>query len=402
MLVKNVTMLGHKDHGKSTLIGSILMLTKSVSNARIKEAQKYSKKLGKPFEPAFILDSFEEERKGGLTIDTTRAEVKYKDLAFEMIDVPGHEELIKNMMSGASFADAAVLLVSAKPEEGIKDQTKRHIFVAKMLGVEKLVVAVNKMDMVNYNIEEYKKISNEIKLFLDKIGFGKNVEFVPISAYNGENIIKKSSKMKWYKGMPLLEVLYKMAKRKDKLTKSELRALIQGQINSNAATTLGVKVLSGVLKPGFVGISPQGFERNISKIVVNGKKVKKAVAGESAAIDINAPIENPRGSVLLNGTPVVGKDIRALLFTVAKLKNNSKLSIRILGKEIKGSIKIIEIIEASSGTKIGGKEIASLDAGIVNIKLNKPIPFEKYADVKELGRFSFYVGKKFCGIGIII
>ena len=151
MIVKKITLLGHKDHGKSTLIGNMLILTDRVNPAKLKEAQRTSKELAKRFEPGFILDSFSEEREGGLTIDTTRTEkIPHKGLAFEFIDVPGHEELIKNMMSGASQADIAVLIISAKSDEGIRDQTKRHLFIAKMLGIRKLVVAVNKMDLIGY------------------------------------------------------------------------------------------------------------------------------------------------------------------------------------------------------------------------------------------------------------
>ncbi len=401
MLVKNITMLGHKDHGKSTLIGSILMLTKSVSDARVSEAKKYSQKLGKPFEPAFILDSFEEEREGGLTIDTTRAEAKYKDMAFEMIDVPGHEELIKNMMSGASFADTAVLLVSAKPDEGIRDQTKRHVFVAKMLGIEKLVVAINKMDAVGYDSNRYKEISSEISSFLKKIDFGSAI-FVPISAYNGENIIRKSSKMKWYKGKPLLEALYSMASSNSKARGKELRAIIQGQIDPSSSSVLGIKVLSGILRPGKTRVFPQKMERNVLKIIVNGKKVAKATAGESAAIEVDKPIENPRGSVLAEGEPIIGDKINAMVFSAARLGSKSKLSLRILGNEVNAKIKIKEVIDASSGEKRQGKSIPALNAGIVEIKLAKPIAFEKYSKVKELGRFTFYIGKRFGGVGIVV
>ncbi len=401
MLVKKITMLGHKDHGKSTLIGSILMLTKSVSDARVNEAKKYSQKLGKPFEPAFILDSFEEEREGGLTIDTTRAEAKYKDMAFEMIDVPGHEELIKNMMSGASFADTAVLLVSAKPDEGIRDQTKRHVFVAKMLGIEKLVVAVNKMDAVGYDDKRYNEISSEISSFLKKIDF-KNAVFVPISAYNGENIIKKSDKMKWYKGKPLLESLYIMASTESKAKGKELRAIVQGQIDSSSSSVLGIKVLSGILRPGKTRAFPQKIERNVLKIIVNGKKVAKATAGESAAIEIDKPIENPRGSVLAESEPIIGDKMEALVFSATRLCSKSKLSLRILGNEVSAKIKIKEIIDVSSGEKKRGKSIPALNAGIVEIKLAKPVAFEKYSKVKELGRFTFYLGKRFGGVGIVV
>ena len=401
MLVKNITMLGHKDHGKSTLIGSILMLTKSVSDARVSEAKKYSQKLGKPFEPAFILDSFEEEREGGLTIDTTRAEAKYKDMAFEMIDVPGHEELIKNMMSGASFADTAVLLVSAKPDEGIRDQTKRHVFIAKMLGIEKLVVAINKMDAVGYDSNRYKEISSEISSFLKKIDFGSAI-FVPISAYNGENIIRKSSKMKWYKGKPLLEALYSMASSNSKARGKELRAIVQGQIDPTSSSTLGIKVLSGILRSGKTRVFPQKIERNVLRIIVNGKKVAKATAGESAAIEVDKPIENPRGSVLAEGEPIIGDKINAMVFSAARLGSKSKLSLRILGNEVNAKIKIKEVIDASSGEKRQGKSIPALNAGIVEIKLAKPIAFEKYSKVKELGRFTFYIGKRFGGVGIVV
>jgi len=407
MLVENVTMLGHKDHGKSTLIGSILMLTNSVSNTRIEEAKKYSEKLGKPFEPAFILDSLEEEREGGLTIDSTRAEAKYKDLAFEFIDVPGHEELIKNMMSGASFAETAILLVSAKPGEGIRKQTKRHVFVAKMLGIENLIVAVNKMDTVNYDENIYNKIAESIGRFLSNIKFDGEVRYVPISAYKGENIARRSASMKWYKGMPLLEELYRMIKgagKSDKNRFNKLRAVVQGFIEDNNEKLISAKVLSGKIEKGKIMFFPGNIERYAKKIILKGRVVAKAGEGSSVAIEVDKEIKNPRGLVVAKKgeEPIVANKLNALIFTTAKLTPNSKMVLKILGNEIKcNRLNIKEHIDTTTGALSKKGLIESLNAGILELELESDIAFERYDVLKSMGRFSFYIENKFGGVGII-
>ena len=232
MEINKVTLLGHKDHGKSTLIGSLLIVTKTVSKDRLNEAKKQSANLGRKFEPGFILDSFSEERKGGLTIDTSRAQVKYRDSAFEFIDVPGHEELIKNMISGASYAKFALLIVSANKNEGIRPQTKRHIYLSRMLGIEKLIVAVNKMDTVGYDKDIFEQIHKELGEFLEKIGVdSRSVNFVPISAYGSENLSKRSSNMPWYKGKPLLDLMCEMAKKRSNgPSDGNMRVILQGSM----------------------------------------------------------------------------------------------------------------------------------------------------------------------------
>ena len=211
----------------------LLMETGSISEQRIRDAKKTSKKLGRQFEPGYILDSFEEERLNEMTIDTTRAQVKYRNTGFEFIDVPGHEELMKNMLSGASYADFALLLISAKPDEGITGQTKRHIFVAKMLGIRKLVVAVNKLDAVNYSKERFEEIKNHVGDYLNRIGFKNiNISFVPISAYNAENLVKRSNKTGWYKGKSLMDVLVQVSKSTKKDIDGELILLFQKPFSS--------------------------------------------------------------------------------------------------------------------------------------------------------------------------
>ncbi len=164
-----ITMLGEKDHGKSTLIGSLLIASGSATEQRINEAKKYAKR-GR-FEPGYILDSFAEERAQEMTIDTTRAEMVYKGAMYEFIDVPGHLELIKNMMSGASNGEMAVLMVSMKQGEGLKPQTKRHVFISNMFGIKSLVVAVNKMDMIGYSRDAFEKMKAGISTYLGAIGF---------------------------------------------------------------------------------------------------------------------------------------------------------------------------------------------------------------------------------------
>lgn len=406
MKVKNITLLGHKDHGKSTLIGNLMILTKSVTETRINEAKKTSEELGRKFEPGYILDSFEEERKNEMTIDTTRAEMVHKDLAFAFIDVPGHEELIKNMISGASYAEIALLIVSAKKDEGIKDQTKRHIFIARMLGIEKLVVAVNKMDLISYDKEKFDEITKELQVFIEKIGFpSKNIYFVPISAYNGDNMIKKSANIKWYKGKPLVDLLYINAKIADKnKQKAPLRILAQGFIDSTQETAVG-KVISGTVKVGSeITLLPLGDKQKVNSIAVKGKNVKSATVNDDIAIRFGKPLEyNVRGMVIAgrDEKPLLTNSLESTIFVTGPIKKN--LMIKVNGSDvICKELKIKMHIDTTNGNTNGAKKAETLNAIRATLSLEKKIPVEKFAQVQELGRFVLYSDRKFAGIGIVI
>ena len=405
MIVRSITLLGHKDHGKSTLIGKLLMLTKSVTQIRIKEAETYSKKLHKGFEPAFILDSFHEEREHGLTIDITRAEIAYKSVAFSLIDVPGHEELITNMISGASYGELAVLLVSAKPGEGIRDQTKRHLFIAHMLGMDRLVVAVNKMDTVDYGEEAFRSVELGLRSFIAKIGFAKrNVSFVPISAYMGENLVKPSKRMRWYLGKPLLEVLRASVKlRAAAAAGSALRMLVQGTIPSNEGDLVAGKMASGSIRVGdSVAILPAGLSARVRRIIVKDRSAKAGKAGENIAVLLDKPINSElRGSVLAgaNGGLNVTDKVRMRIFVTHTF--GRRMHVKFNGVEIPcRSVKILRNIDATTGDHYGPTAVKPLDAVEAEVILARGIPVESYASTRELGRFVLYTGREFAGIGV--
>ncbi len=404
MKVVNISLLGHKDHGKSTLIGSLLMQTKSATQVRINEAKVYSKKLGKAFEPAFILDSFVEEREQEMTYDTTRAEIKYKDLAFALIDVPGHEELIKNMISGASYGEAALLLVSAKKDEGIRDQTKRHLFISRMLGIDQLVVAVNKMDTVKYNQERFEEIKSGLSGFIERIGFQKdNIHFVPVSAYRGENLVRKSPKMKWYKGKSILELLYENSKPGKARANETLRLAVQGSLEHDKDLVVG-RVIRGQVGIGDdVCISPDSIITKVTEITVKGKRAKKARVGENVAIRLAKKVNSDlRGSVICGGLycPVPRDTITALVFVTRTLGKD--LSIRFNGTNVETkSVKVLKHVDTTTGEESASGKVEPLNAIVAELKLARRIPAERFDETMELGRFVLYSGKDFAGIGII-
>ncbi len=405
MDVLHITLLGHKDHGKSTLLGSMLMLSKAVTQARIKEAETYSKRLHKSFEPAFIMDSFYEERLGGLTIDITRAEIPYKNVAFSFIDVPGHEELIKNMISGASYASTAVLLVSVQKDEGIRGQTKRHLFIARMLGIDRLIVVVNKMDTVGYSESPFRSVKESLSPFIEGIGFsGKNVAFIPISAYKGDNLVKRSAGMKWYKGNSLIETLYVMSR--VPATRSSgpgARMALQGFLGSERDTVAG-KMLKGRIRKGdTVRIVPSGVSAKVDRVILKGKSVTSTKTGDSAAIRLSRKISGEvRGSVISDaGHPPKATDsVNALIFVTDKLGKGT--SIRFNGVEVPvSSIRITKHIDPVTGKYYKPKETEPLTAVEATLKLKSRIAAESFSETKELGRFVLYSGRAFSGIGIL-
>ena len=402
MKIKRVTLLGHKDHGKSTLIGNLLISTGTATKDRINEARRISSSLGRQFEPAFILDSFSEEREGGLTIDTTRAQIKYKDIGFEFIDVPGHEELIKNMISGASYADFAVLIVSAKRDEGIMDQTKRHLFLAKIFGIKKIIIAVNKMDSVGYSEERFDSVAKSIGAYLEKIGVdSRDYEAIPISAYDSENLVKRSGKMKWYRGKTLLEILYEMGKEREKKPKNNFRMIMQGESDGRYFG----RVASGTAKVSDeIRILPRNDWAKIKKLYVKGKSARKCREGDNPTIELDKRLTfNPRGMVALPRSEGFNASRRfmALIFATEPMRSES--TIKFIGNQIKARIKFIDEISTTNGErkKMSGEELAPLKAASVEIILEKEIPAENFNESQELGRLLFYSGEALSGVGII-
>ncbi|MDE1869121.1 MAG: hypothetical protein KGH60_04125 [Candidatus Micrarchaeota archaeon] len=403
-----VTMLGEKDHGKSTLIGNMLIATGSTTEARIDEARKH----GKRWEPGYILDSFTEERQQEMTIDTTRAEITYRKRLFELIDVPGHLELIKNMMSGASNGDFAVLMLSVKEGEGFQPQTKRHLFLSSMFGMKALIVAVNKMDLAKYDKKVFDAMKNDVSSYLNAIGFDKPVLFVPISAYNNENLVKLSKNMPWYKGKPLMDIIYSFATKADRIDRSvnNLRALVQD--SSEAADGMAHY---GILYHGKINVNdkvvvePKGAEMKIKSIYVRGKKVKssKPVTNIAVVFDKNTEIE--RGSIIYDkqSSPHKKTGFTAKIFLIKPLdtKEVGKLTVKMNNNDRSlKSISVRSVISPLTGEANSAKtsRVAVNNAANVDVTLKAPYPVERYNNFNEFGRFAIYKDDTFMGVGLVV
>src|SRR5881398_1375573 len=199
-----IVFVGHVDHGKSTLIGRILHDTDSLPEGKIEMVKKACAAEGMEFEFAFVLDALLEEQKQNVTIDTTEIRFKTKRRKYIIIDAPGHKEFLKNMITGASRADAAVLVIAAN--EGVREQSRRHAYLLSLLGIRQLVVVVNKMDLADFSEERFNEIEKQYRKFLADLGLEARI-FVPASAKNGDNVASASKKMKWDKGATVLEAL---------------------------------------------------------------------------------------------------------------------------------------------------------------------------------------------------
>ena len=400
-----ITMLGEKDHGKSTLIGSLLIATGTATEHRINEAKKYSKN-GR-FEPGYILDSFEEERQQEMTIDTTRAELVYKGAMFEFIDVPGHLELIKNMMSGASHGETAILMVSMKKEEGLQPQTKRHVYIANMLGIKSLIVAINKMDLVNYDKSAFDEIKASISEYLTAIGFSKPVAYVPVSAYDSENLVGSSKKMDWYRGRSLVdELAYSVAHKKGGNAKNGLRAIVQDVVHHENKEMLFCLLNSGTIKVGDqVQLEPLGSKAKVLEIYLKGKKTKSAGPGTNIAIVIDVKAKAERGFVVVgaNDKPHTTKAFESVTFFIKGVSSTSEFEIKINNNSVPARItEVKELISPETGlARKGSPKIPSESAARIEIELKAKYPIERFVDYNELGRFALYSGGKFCGIGIV-
>lgn len=402
-------MLGHKDHGKSTLIGRLLYETKSITEDRIKEAMAMSEALGRGMEYAFLLDSFEEEREGGFTLDTTRAQVRHGGVIYELIDVPGHRELVRNMLSGASMADAAILIVSAKRDEGLQDETRLHIFIAKLLGIERLVVAVNKMDALEYDADGFARLAAEIGSALRTCGFDtSSISFVPVSAKNGDNLIARSAATPWYGGKTLMEFLEEFSRKdpEDRLRALPARMFVQDVYGGMVVGRLE----SGSMAVGDeVVFEPQGRTARITGIHVAGRETKEARAGQNVGMTLEPEGTGiRRGDVCMPaGQKAAATGIRARIFCFGpSIRTGDRVRITCASQEGDATVtgineRINPVLDREPGAAGGSGEVMAAEAAAIELEFDAPLVFESFSRMPPTGRFILSKGGRILAAGVV-
>ncbi|HEX9757397.1 MAG TPA: GTP-binding protein [Nitrospiria bacterium] len=381
-----ITLLGHKDHGKSTLIGRLLYDTKSVMEDRTEEVREYCKTVGKPFEYAFLLDSFEEERRDGMTIDVIHAQVKGKKNIYDCIDVPGHRELLKNMLSGASHADAGILIVSAK--EGLEEQTGHHLRLANWLGLASLIVVVNKMDHVEYQQEVFEEMVSKIKALEKTPILGPKVDFIPISAYKGDNVVARSSQMPWYTGRTLFEHMEGLEVQNSFLN-LPLRLPVQDVYENKA----GERILAGKVESGEIHVGQE-----VVFVPSNGKATIRSIMGVDKNQKTAMPGENI-GLVLDRNLPSVHRgEVCCLPESVAQVTREATAH-AILLEEVPNNL----VLECGpSRTECEFETLAQAEIGevcIVKLKFKDPLIVER--GKTSLGRMALKSKGKIIGVAVV-
>ncbi len=398
-------IVGHIDHGKSTLIGRLLYDTNSLPEEAMEEIKKAGEMLGRKVEFAHIMDHLSEEREKGITIDTAQTFFKNKGKEYVIIDAPGHKEFLKNMITGASQAEAAILMLDVN--EGIMEQTKRHAYILNLLGIKQVVVAMNKMDLVNYSEEKFKKVRDELTKFLESINV-KPTYFIPISAFNGENIVKKSENMKFYGGPTILEALDSFHKKKDR-EDSKLIFPVQDVYEIDGKRIIVGKVECGKISKGDSLVAlPSKHDITVNTIEKFLENSDSASAGESIGITASGDDGIKRGSVISGkvNPPRIKREFSANVFWMSpkKVMKGEKLIMQIATREVNCEIEKISRRINSSTLEIIGSDADRLEeteVGEVVIKTESPVAIESFNDVEELGRFVLIKNQDISGGGII-
>ena len=398
-------IVGHIDHGKSTLIGRLLYDTDSLPVDKIEEVKKVSADQGKKTEFAYLLDHLEEERKQGITIDTTQVFFKTNKRCYTIIDAPGHVEFIKNMITGASHAEAAVLIVDVN--EGVKEQTKRHSYILSLLGLNQLIVVLNKMDLVDFSAGRFEDVKQNLLKWLGALNIAP-LFCVPISAIRGDNIAAKSENMDWYTGPTFLEsldALQNMPPTEDKPLLMPIQDVYKIQ---NKRISAG-RVESGVIQKGAqVKVLPGGQVTRILTIEKFLEDTDTAIAGECIGLTTADPVFLERGNVICSpgNEPILTDKIAANLFWMSRndLTKDRKLTIRCATQEMSCKVASINKRIDSSTLELLDTDcntLKNLEVAEVIIETKKPVVIKNFNDVQELGRFVLVRDQNICASGII-
>ncbi|TRZ55445.1 translation elongation factor EF-1 subunit alpha [archaeon] len=395
----NLMTIGHVDHGKSTLVGRLLYDTGNVSEEAMRKLREEAKEKKKEtFEFAFVMDRLKEERERGVTIDIMHQRFDTPKYYFTIIDAPGHRDFVKNMITGASQADAVILVCSAK--EGIQEQTKEHIFLVKVLGVQQMIVAVNKMDSVNYDKAKYDATKADLEKLLKSVGYDTTkIHFIPISGFVGDNVAKKSDKMTWYTGPILTEALDLLNPPKQPIDKP-LRLPIQDVYTITGIGTVPVgRVDTGILKVNdTIVFMPAGVKGEVKTIEMHHEQITEARPGDNIGFSVRGigKTDVKRGDVAgpVNNPPTVAKEFTAQIIVLNHPSVMTKGYTPVFhAHTAQVACKVVEIlrkIDPKTGAVLQENPdfIKTGDAAVIKCVPQKPFVIESNKNFPELARFA--------------
>ena len=401
-----IVIVGHVDHGKSTLIGRLFYDTGSLPEGKYEQLKAAAERRGVPFEFANLMDGLQQERDQNITIDTAQIWFRTEKRQYVIIDAPGHKEFLKNMVTGAASAGAALLLIDA--HEGVQEQSRRHGYLLKLLGIEQVVVVVNKMDLVDWSQSTFEQVERDYRAFLKPLGVVPE-RFVPIAARHGDNVAAKSPNLAWFLGPTVLEALDEFQV-PAKPTEKPLRFPVQDVYRFDHRRILAGRVESGTLTVGDELLFQPGGKKSRVRTIErwSAPETATATAGESIGITLEDQLFVERGHVasLAKEAPVSSQEFHASLFWMgrAPLVTGKRYKLKLATQEVEAEVKAIEsVIDASTlaASGAGRDAVNRNDVAELLIRTRTPVVFDAYDRIVETGRFVLVDNLDVAGGGII-
>jgi bifunctional enzyme CysN/CysC len=401
-----IVIVGHVDHGKSTLVGRLLHETGSLPEGKLEMLKAVSTRRGMPFEWSFLLDALQTERDQGITIDTTQISFRTGSRDIILIDAPGHAEFLRNMITGASQADGAVLIIDAL--EGVRDQTRRHGYLLHLLGIRQVAVVVNKMDRVDFSATRFNEISDEITAHLTGLGVTPTA-VIPISARDGDGVKVHTPRIGWYRGPSVVEALDALepARPPDALS---LRLPVQAIYKFDDRRIVAGRIESGHLAAGEeIVIMPAGKIARINTVEswpVTPVKGRQS-AGRSVGITLDRELFIERGDVIAHAgaSPRDTRRLRARIFWLhdKPLSKGDQILVRLGTREARASVVAIEkAVDPGKLSSLETAAIAKNHVGEIDISFSQPIAADTYADNPRTGRLVIEVNGRIAGGGLVL
>jgi len=418
----SLVVIGHVDSGKSTTTGHLIYKCGGIDKRTIEKYEKEAKEMGKAsFKYAWVLDKLKAERERGITIDIALWKFETKKLSFTIIDAPGHRDFIKNMITGTSQADVAILMIASGQGEfeagwDKNGQTREHALLAFTLGVKQMIVCINKMDdkSTNYSEARYTEIKDEVTKYLAKVGYKTDgINFIPISGWNGDNMLERSPNMPWYKGPILIDALDAINP-PSRPTDKPLRLPLQDVYKIGGIGTVPVgRVETGILKPGMVVVfAPGGLSTEVKSIEMHHEQLEQAVPGDNVGFNVkNLSIKDIRRGMVCgdskNNPPDGCASFDAQVIVLNHPNQISAGYTPVLDCHTAHIACKFATIKSKINKRTGQSEednpkaIKTGDAAIVNIVPTKPLCVESFAEFPPLGRFAVRDMRQTVGVGVI-